>query len=463
MKTLMKTSLSSIFALAMSVLFVIACQDVAPASSSLPKTKSIDYSINEPYSFDAITQKEVWSTFHCFEEKMEACQVPDELLSNMTTEALMMTCLNHPLALSYTAYNDERDGVNVICQMSNAFQELLRRSDGINQLVQYYSSYPEVVVWETGFKTTKEVVSITTLSFIELLIANNLSKVDGQLKLEVLAPAVFGWKERKEANKQLFSEYSICKTRYLADRVSPTKVSGGDIIGTAYFQTPYGQGVMGYYLSEMTPSEVQSSNAYYIQHYPNASYEGPSTWSYNCHSYAWNISNGGIYCWIVYDSTCNLSSYWTNDYFCSTNYPGSGSRVLYYNSDHSAVMNSQNNYTSKWGSGPLMSHAPGDGPYANMNQRWYYRPAYVLDVLDGNDLTSVGVTNYYYTDIQDNSRFTYSWTVERANGSQTGFSATPNGYSNAVVFNQMGLFNVTCDVYYQGSYVGSQWLEVAVE
>lgn len=447
----------------------VSCQNFDPTSSTAPyppTTKAIEGLINEPYSFDEITMPEVWSSFQSFEEMMEACQIPEGVLSKLSTEALILTCLNHPLALSYTAYNDELKGVDVICKTSNVFQELLNRPDGMNQLVRYYDSFPEVKVWTPTLKNTNSEVSIASINLVELIIANNLSKVDDIVKREVLTDAINKWKIRKETDNNLFSWFSLAKTVYLAEKAIPTKsptVSGGNVIGYVYLQTTFDQNVTGYSRQEMLPSEIAELDAYYIQHYPNATFDASSTWYYNCHSYAWNISDGGTTCWIQDDGNCHLSRYWTNDYYCSTNFPGLASKIYYYNSDHSAVKISENLYLSKWGCCPRMYHAPGYGPYSNMSQRHYYRPVSVLDVLDGNDLTAVGVTNYYSTDIQDNSRFTYSWTVERANGTPTGFNASPNGYMNTIVFNQTGLFNISCDVYYQGSYVGSQWLEVAVE
>lgn len=463
--------IKSCFCFAIVFLLVSSCDNEMEklASSTIvvdypSSTKSLSYNILEEYSFEEITNTKVWSEFMTFEEMMSACNVPDNLLYQLSTDALLLTCLNHPLMFIYTAYNDEFEGIDAICKHSNAFQELITRDNGMISLATFYASNHKVICNTTpGFKNSNDSISITCLNFIELMLAKYIELVPKEVRNNILIPATNYWLNYKVSNPTVFSDFSISKTNCLIHRNVSTKVSGGSLFANCSLYTTFGQTVNGLLLTEMTNSEIAETDYYYIHTYPNATFVSSSTWTYNCHSFAWNVSDGGDICWINNDSNSHLSRYWTNDYYCQTSYPGLCSKIFYYNSDHSAIKLSNTQYESKWGCGPLMEHAPGYGPYQNMSNRYYYREVSVLDELDGNDQTAIGVSNNYYTDIKDNGRFTYSWRIERSNGSETGYSASPNGYTNVVTFNMLGLFTIYCDIYYHGSYVGSQWLEVAVE
>lgn len=109
------------------------------------------------------------------------------------------------------------------------------------------------------------------------------------------------------------------------------------------------------------------------QTYPQATELNPpsATTTYNCHSYAWNRSEGGPICWI---DTPGDDTYWTDQSYIETT-EQLASKISYYNDDHSARQTSiLGTYVSKWGSGPLMQHARDYGPASyNMSFRKYYR------------------------------------------------------------------------------------------
>jgi hypothetical protein len=101
-------------------------------------------------------------------------------------------------------------------------------------------------------------------------------------------------------------------------------------------------------------------------YYPQATeINAPSaTTTYNCHSYAWNKSEGGPTCAVAYyaDAT-NESIYWTDYSYIETTEPYT-SKISYTSDDHSAIQTStQGAYISKWGDLPLMRHARDYGIY----------------------------------------------------------------------------------------------------
>ncbi|RNC63691.1 hypothetical protein D7D25_14870, partial [Proteiniphilum sp. X52] len=133
---------------------------------------------------------------------------------------------------------------------------------------------------------------------------------------------------------------------------------------------------------------------------------GAATREYNCHSFAWNISEGGNNVWVnafldsdynsfnPYNSNSipplpqNISKYWDDGSYIQVSNESLASKVWYGscwtwtvygwsdNCDHSAVRLSNGLYKSKWGAWPLYIHAYNDCPYTWSNRKYYIkRPA----------------------------------------------------------------------------------------
>lgn len=156
------------------------------------------------------------------------------------------------------------------------------------------------------------------------------------------------------------------------------------LIGNAqqyvYVQTPAGSSVEGIIIQEeYTASEITTINNTYISGYPQATFLDDASKKYNCHSYAWYLSTGGTtICWINQfdkNGNPNISKYWTDGSYTPTT-STLAYKIFYYNGDHSATRSAVSGYyESKWGSAPLMRHAPNYGPPSyNMNDRNYYLP-----------------------------------------------------------------------------------------
>lgn len=147
---------------------------------------------------------------------------------------------------------------------------------------------------------------------------------------------------------------------------------------TATIYTKGGQAieVLIYDQEPLSEDRIAQINKYYTSTYPNATLLSDASARYNCHSYAWNMSDGGDTCWINEynnDKNPNIAKYWTNDYYSETT-EANAVKIYYYNGDHSAVASKSVSgmYESKWGQAPLMRHAPGYGPYTDMDKRKYY-------------------------------------------------------------------------------------------
>lgn len=491
MKLLTITYMKKFIYCALLPFLLISCSlnDQLPISSN-QETKStiVNYSISQPYKYVKNPSLDIWKSYTSTEQMFDACQVPSDTLTKMSTAALVKTCINHPLTFIFSAYNNELKGIDFVIDNSNAFQELLSREDAVKELIDFYSR-ASVLSDTTTFKRDDYSISISSLNFIELLLASGyFTEINKEENVNALNQAIWKWMENKKSHPEIYSDYSINKSIFLNMVLDNGKISrdnsqtlydsnyefqaqqqtksGGVFINYVYLNTTYGQTVIGYTRTDMTEAEKTTFNAQYISTYPNATFISSSTYTYNCHSYAWNISDGGPNCWINADSSSYLFRYWTNDKYCLSPFQSMGTKIYYYNSDHSAVkaqIAPNYLYISKWGAGPLMRHDPTYGPYSNMGQRNYYRSVGEPDILSGNTITTVGVSNVYEASIKDPSRFSYEWIVENAKGDPVWYSHSPNNYLDTIIFTRQSLFTITCNIYYNNTLIGFQWLEVAVE
>lgn len=178
--------------------------------------------------------------------------------------------------------------------------------------------------------------------------------------------------------------------------------------------TPQGNPVTAYnQIPEMSSEDKEQWSDDVEYHYPSASEQNaPSaTNSYNCHGYAWHVSEGGSNRWIgLYGYDQNPEEmediYWEDASYIRVSSESIADKISYYADNHSAIQTStQGVYISKWGPGPRMQHSRGYGPSDYlMNYRYYYAKPQLI----GPSMVCWSASGTY--SVQDFSGVTYSWT-----------------------------------------------------
>lgn len=138
--------------------------------------------------------------------------------------------------------------------------------------------------------------------------------------------------------------------------------SAGDTPATIY--TPNGTQVPDtYYRDEIvTPAAAEFLATQVPIDYPGAVVVGDATSTYNCHAYAWRVSEGGSNVWVGLSTTTAEDVYWADGSFVpdGTNY----TKISYEGGNHSAIRSSDAGYfVSKWGEWPLVKHTPFNCPF----------------------------------------------------------------------------------------------------
>lgn len=151
---------------------------------------------------------------------------------------------------------------------------------------------------------------------------------------------------------------------------------------------------------------------------------------YNCHGYAWHLSDEGDS--VNIESVNGPSLYFggSTPTYKSTENLGKFRKVYYNGGNHSAIADLTHPTTyviSKWGNAPLMRHAPNDCPYVGYDLEYY---ELIIDDLPNSvpkgcavDISTLDINGATYIWSAENSYICASGNT--STGSITGLNITP--------------------------------------
>lgn len=103
----------------------------------------------DAYEFPITQDKtpDKWKEFESTPEMAKVCQVPEDILKNISTQGLIETCLNYPLFGNMFAYDSYLQGLEILINQFNGLQELEKRPDAAKELLKYYKNidYSKVI------------------------------------------------------------------------------------------------------------------------------------------------------------------------------------------------------------------------------------------------------------------------------------------------------------------------------
>ena len=477
-------------------LLLVSCTETLIVDQSSPatlatKADNSNQSV-EPISFISLVASDSWQKAESFLEKSYLCELPEGVLMDMTTESLLETCINHPLANLFYTYDDHLLFIDVLVKYNNVFQAFLSRNDATDVALQLYDRINVIPMAKEGVWDDKGYsTSILSQNLVELVIGSGyLTDILSEKHKSTLASIAEKWIKKKLEAPDIYSyaslessfllyelasredtllTQSVAKEVYssLYDKyVQPmTKVS---LLGTTTVYTLFGQPVQGLYFSELNNSEINERIDEVYTFDPNADIVSGPTATYNCHSYAWNICDGGETCWInPYDNNSgeNVSKYWTHDYYGSTTMASLADKLVYFYGAypaHSAIYYSSGVWESKWGDGPIVRHSLSNVPYV-YNATVYYKQTVHTVSLDVPATEIVGVPILCSPDWFVNVDHTSCvWHITDQHENETGYTQNPSGLTNTITFTQTGAFQIACDVYWYSTLVGHAEEEVII-
>lgn len=139
------------------------------------------------YNFPVKPGSPEWRRFQSHDEMVRNCQIPDSIISSMTTKDLLDSYLNYPLIMDMLAYDNLKDGFEKMNKTVNCFQTLLKREDVGKILIEKYKTMK--VVKDLNDTTSSKVGDYTFIfSSMELLLSKDeiLKKLNQSDKLSLI-------------------------------------------------------------------------------------------------------------------------------------------------------------------------------------------------------------------------------------------------------------------------------------
>lgn len=185
----MKASMISLLIL-IAVSFPVSAQEAEGKESS----EGID-----SYEFPIRPGMPEWKTLKTHKEKLEALQIPDKMLADMSTEGLVHTCLNYPLWLDMMAFRNFQTGIENLITNFNGLQELMKRPDAGSVLLKVYKKMDPDAILQDWTSKQRGGWSFRFI-YIELLLCQDqiLSHLSNDKMCSLLKACLSNYKSKSE-------------------------------------------------------------------------------------------------------------------------------------------------------------------------------------------------------------------------------------------------------------------------
>lgn len=402
---------------------------------------------NDSYDYPVRPGTEEWKQFESTTQMIEACQVPENILNNMSTEGLVETCLNHPLYGDVFSNENILNNFNDLTTKFNCFQELISRPEAGKAVLNNYKKIDVAKISE------KKEINFGKFrsSFLELWLTNDaiLEKLTVNEQKEILKEILKKNYKKKEIhsfnnyhflcssyaiinilefhnkinrndeninkfktdykkiNDDLYKSISIEASKFsnYSGTLSKSLLIPGDDTPTTRY-TPRGSPVAAIIIGGVWINE-HLLNDYFQYTHPNADVIGDASHYYNCHSYAYHKSEGNWYdnVWINNPSPYqDDKSYIEVPYFSSADNLKVEYRLSGVRKHTANKTNNQSRVYSKWGEYALYEHDLTDVPSIYGSPSRYY----VSTEMNGSTSLTKG-SSYYYS-VEDINEAVYTWT-----------------------------------------------------
>lgn len=134
---------------------------------------------------------EKWILLGSHSKRVEACQIPEAVLVQMSTQELVEVCYNYPFLIEVFNYDCEKDGIRAIASQFNGLKILLKRKDCVSSIMAFIEYLSEELQMTTvllkpikrGEIIAKERVIESILSTDEVLGKASNSEKDAIVKM----------------------------------------------------------------------------------------------------------------------------------------------------------------------------------------------------------------------------------------------------------------------------------------
>jgi len=156
----------------------------------------------EPYDFPVKPGTEEWAKLSTSRQMDEVCVIPENILKSLSTEALLITCMNYPRIIDFFLASNLQSGFDFYSKHFNGLAELIKRPD---LSVVCLKSYSNLDLTEYRISGYDQKLNIFQIGFLELLLSQNvlLEQLGKEEKTFLLKEAINKLEKRKELKESL--------------------------------------------------------------------------------------------------------------------------------------------------------------------------------------------------------------------------------------------------------------------
>jgi hypothetical protein len=152
------------------------------------------------WDYPIVPRTEEWKKLESNKAKVDVCQIPENILPEISTKDLMILCLQYPLLYDIFAFNNISDGVKKLFSDFNGIREFFTKEDALSELNEKYlteiQDFSNILLKKTS--NLEIGYSIIRISTLEILLScsefnNNTSK---NIQKEILKNLLFVYKEK---------------------------------------------------------------------------------------------------------------------------------------------------------------------------------------------------------------------------------------------------------------------------
>lgn len=355
------------------------------------------------YDYPVKPGSEEWGKLKTEVDRFAVLQIPENLLKTMNTHDLVVTCLNYPGMVLFGVYNDIQKGMEHLIKNFNGLQELMQRTDAPAELLSVYKQMNSSKLKLLSRSIEQSSWSIRRIYFELLLtqdcVIDKMSDAERSLLMEEARNRLYHKIDNSEEYSVMDYQPSLMIVeKNLKKTVGKSSVKSNDPLDQLVAEslmslnlektqttiyTPNGTPITVEKLvsGDLTSDQkLQMKNELLNRYNNRIIYVSEATWSFNCHAYAWYLSEGKKdKVWI---GTFEVPRFWEDGSYIPASSSSESSKVYFPLDDHSAIMTTYNGfilYKSKWGNGPVFIHDRNDSPYTQdviSGTLRYYKGAY---------------------------------------------------------------------------------------
>ena len=174
------------------------------------------------WSYPVRPGTEVWNNLKTEKERIEAMQIPVDILNKMSTDDIIYACINFPLFGYYSAFNSPQEGFNIMFMKFNIFSKLCEKKDLVKKLIPIYKN-AGLDGWIDKKNSLDNKYWTLKFSYLEYFLGQNeiLVNMTEEEKIELTNLAIIKYEEKK-LNESYNSISGISSSLFLLTKIMNT-------------------------------------------------------------------------------------------------------------------------------------------------------------------------------------------------------------------------------------------------